>query len=234
MPRKPEVVSRWNKFYENFRTSSLDFYLAVEDAIDQRELPDVKCSRVRWKESGVLSAKREYLRITHGKLHLDICAAPFGRGFFFSSRLAHLPSTLAGFVYFALFSAASYFLLKLVGHDGDVAPLFQPWITLTHDVPIVFAFFFVVGALVRLGVVGNEEAVLSMPIFGYLYEKLFNPETYFKEDTEQILWESVNAAVQHTIDAVTSGKIIRVLPEVPEAAGSETDEWDEAAEPVAG
>jgi hypothetical protein len=48
-----------------------------------KEAP-VRPQRVDWSEGGLLSAKREYLRATYGRYSFDICAAPFGKDFFFS------------------------------------------------------------------------------------------------------------------------------------------------------
>lgn len=224
MPRKPVVVSNWHKLYERFSTSSLEFYAAVEDAIKQREIPELKFSRVMWKESGVLSAKRQYLRIARGRLHWDICAAPFGTGFFFSSRLAVLPSRLAGLVYLLLFSAGSYTLLKNFGK-----PYYQGWPAWGYDTALVFAFFFILGTLVRMRAVGNEDSVLAMPIFGFLYEKLFNPQTYYKEDTDLMFRSTVDAAVLAAVEAVTRGKGMHVVPGV-----SQGDAGENAARSLAG
>ncbi len=45
-----------------------------------------------WKEGGVLSAKREYLRIQRGNLAFDVCTAPHGSGYFFSWWMARVPA----------------------------------------------------------------------------------------------------------------------------------------------
>ena len=44
------------------------------------------------ERGGILSAKREYLRVRRKELAYDICGAPFGNGFFFSSWLGEVPS----------------------------------------------------------------------------------------------------------------------------------------------
>lgn len=78
------VVSHWHHPIENFSTFAMDFYAAVEAALVPRQIPDYAVSRIDWHENGVLSARREYLRIKRGKLAFDLCAAPFRTGFFFS------------------------------------------------------------------------------------------------------------------------------------------------------
>jgi len=57
--------------------------------------PTTPVSRIDWREGGMLTARPEYLRIRRGKLAFDICAAPFGTGFFFSWWLAELPPSHA-------------------------------------------------------------------------------------------------------------------------------------------
>ncbi len=90
------VISHWYHLIENFQTPTMEFYTAVEQAIERRQIPDVKPSRVDWKEGGVFSAKREYLRIKRKEYIFDICGAPFGTGFFFSWWLGEKPAGLLG------------------------------------------------------------------------------------------------------------------------------------------
>ena len=91
LAKDANVISHWHYPIENFQTSTMEFYAAVEQALKPHEIPDYSVSRIDWREGGVLTARREYLRIKRGKLAFDICAAPFGTGFFFSSWLAELP-----------------------------------------------------------------------------------------------------------------------------------------------
>src|SRR5262245_51964623 len=78
------VLGNWHKLVEKFATSSKEFYASVQIALERREIPGLKTKRIVWKEGGVLSPHREYLRMTDGRITFDLCAAPFGTGFFFS------------------------------------------------------------------------------------------------------------------------------------------------------
>lgn len=83
--RTPDKVnSSWQRYFENVRFSSRDFYTRIEDLIKEREIPDTKCKKVSLSQGGILSARREYLRVSRGETVIDICAAPFGTGFFVS------------------------------------------------------------------------------------------------------------------------------------------------------
>ena len=91
-PKATDIFSHWHAFKENFQASPKDFYSDVEAALRKRQIPDITFSRVDWREGGILSAKREYLRVRRKELVFDLCGAPFGNAFFFSSWLGELPS----------------------------------------------------------------------------------------------------------------------------------------------
>jgi len=84
-PRSIKNQKPWQQGFENLRFSSEAFYQSCERAIRKREIPGISFSRVRYSEGGLTSAKREYLHIVRGDYVYDICAAPFGTGFFVSS-----------------------------------------------------------------------------------------------------------------------------------------------------
>jgi hypothetical protein len=88
------VISHWYHLLDGLQTSSLDFYAATEQAISRRKVPGARTLRVDWKEGGLFSARREYLRVRRKKLVFDICAAPFGPSFFVSWWLGELPSAI--------------------------------------------------------------------------------------------------------------------------------------------
>ena len=78
------VISHWSHFFKNFALSSNSFYEALEQSLASHEMPNVYIERTTHKEGGLLSASREYLRIKHGDIVFDTCAAPFGKDFFIS------------------------------------------------------------------------------------------------------------------------------------------------------
>lgn len=79
-----EVISHWSHFFQSFTLSSNEFYSTVDRIISEHQMPNTKVARTTLKEGGMFSANREYLRIQHGNLVFDICAAPFGTDFFIS------------------------------------------------------------------------------------------------------------------------------------------------------
>jgi hypothetical protein len=87
MAEKTHILSHWTQHMEGLNQSTQQFYTMVQSAVEKKKIPDVKFARVDFKEGGMFSSSREYLRIVRGDLRYDICGAPFGNGFFVSSRL---------------------------------------------------------------------------------------------------------------------------------------------------
>src|SRR5262245_44849786 len=108
MPRNPDglVLSHWHTLFEDFSTSSQEFYAAVETAIRERKLPDIEISRECFSEGGIGTAEREYLRIKRNRIAFDICSAPYGGGHFFSWWLARVPPRFGVFTAIGIFLAA--------------------------------------------------------------------------------------------------------------------------------
>ncbi len=89
------VISHWYQLIEGLQASSKEFYSSVEAAFGKRKVPNAATSRIDWPEAGLLSPKREYLRVKRNEYVFDICGAPFGAGFFFSWWLGELPGCLS-------------------------------------------------------------------------------------------------------------------------------------------
>lgn len=209
MAKIQAVISHWDQLYENFQTSSLGFYEAVELGLKNREVPQFRASRVDFKEAGLMTAKREYLRIVRGKYTFDICAAPFGTGFFFSWWLVEQGSPF-GFLYLLGFIIASFILFWLLFVLGVGASGMMLGVLLgTVGVPAVW---WLVGKAARDGS-EIEEYILVTPIVGTLYERIFTPSTYFVVDSALMFQQAVHNAVLEVIDQVTAGKGVRALSE---------------------
>src|SRR5438552_3098525 len=103
-----DVLSHWYAPVPNFNTSTQEFYTVVEKEITESKVPDLTISRVEFSEEGLLSAKRQYLRMTRERLVFDICAAPFGTGYFFSCRFGEVPPVVQLWQLLALFGALGF------------------------------------------------------------------------------------------------------------------------------
>jgi hypothetical protein len=134
MSSTTEVISQWNTLIENFQTSPQAFYAEVTKALNKRQMPNAKIDRISFKESHLLSAKREYLRIScKNDFYFAVCGAPFGTGFFVSWWLLEPPQgCLASlFAPFPVLSAIARAMVKpWTYYRIDTATMFR---TATHQ-----------------------------------------------------------------------------------------------------
>lgn len=199
------VLSHWATLIEGFNTSPLSFYQAVEAALARREIPATRNSRVDYREAGLLSANREYLHICRETLVFDICAAPFGTGFFFSWWFAEEVPRLHPIVKVAIILAMLAFTGWFLSQFGLV-------------VGTVFLLALVFGALAMVNTMAvtgglDDKIVRSLPVLGTLYTWLFKPSTYYRIDSMQMFQEAVHNAVLEVIDQLTLEKGVRALSE---------------------
>lgn len=83
-PRVPIVINHWSLYFTDRQFSSIEFYESVERILNERQAPDLAYSRVEFIEKGIFSNKRIYCRIRFNHYVFDICAAPYGTGYFTS------------------------------------------------------------------------------------------------------------------------------------------------------
>ena len=209
-PRVNEVLSHWYRFNEGLQASSLELYQQIEAAVQKRNVPDIKTERVLWKEGGVLSADREYLRVTRGRLIFDICAAPFGNGYFVSWWLARAESNFGSL---ALLCLTVGLLLALVG-SWQAFGFLQGLAVFVVGGPI--SFWALVKFMNSSQDEGWDDPLVAMPIVGSWYERIFRPETYYKMDTALMFQESIRGAVNEVYNELTGTKGIRALTEQEE------------------
>ncbi|MEP7108670.1 MAG: hypothetical protein ABI760_11825 [Ferruginibacter sp.] len=86
-----EVRGHWQHYFDNLKFSSQEFYQTIEATVKAKQVPKLHTSRISYGEGGILYDNREYLRISRYKVVFDVCAAPFGQGFFISSWRGDLP-----------------------------------------------------------------------------------------------------------------------------------------------
>ncbi len=89
------VIGNWTKSIPELHISPTDFYSKLDRKFQELQIPDARISRKWWKESRLISAKREYFRIERYRVVFDICCVPFGKGSFISSWLCIVPFCLS-------------------------------------------------------------------------------------------------------------------------------------------
>lgn len=218
MAKQANVISHWDQLIENVQASSLEFYNSVEKALEGRAVPEIHWSRVEHKEGGLASANRQYLRTHRGKYAFDICAAPFGTGFFVSWWFTEPPLAFA-FIYTLAFLFGVMIAVNIafgVGMaigaviKGYAFGLFLGGCAAILGVP---AFLWLIGNGIRQGTIPGERTVLAMPLIGWIYESVFAPATFYAMDTALMFQKAVHQAVQEVIECMTANKGVRVLTE---------------------
>lgn len=187
MPKPAEVISRWHYSVENFNTSTLEYFQSIEGTLTQKAAP-VRPERVDYHESGVLSAKREYLRVSYGRYSFDIAAFPFGQDFYFSWWLVRrLPdsSLMVGCLGLLALPIALVILVQMAGMILGF---------LLFLVALGAGLIWVVKAASE-GTEAVEDAILGMPLIGALYLRFVRPITYYSEDSRTMFEETIHRVV---------------------------------------
>jgi len=195
--RKPDPIEATQGLYiENFATSTDEFYRSIEAELELMQVPDLQLSREYFREGGLLSAQREYLRLRRERLIFDVCAAPFGTSFFFSVRFSEIPVVL--YVWQLLLA-----LIFLAAVGAVYWTIMGPvWGGVMFALNIT-AVFMLLPNLVSLHLYRLDDFLMQVPVFGIIYECLFRPETYYREDTRTMYVETMKIVVQRRIDEVT-------------------------------
>ena len=201
-PERIDILSSWHHLVENFNTSPQEFYSLLEKAIARRQIPNLEISRVEWKEGGLLSANREYLRLSRERLICYICAAPFGTGFFFSSRMGQISTRLTPMQMFVLAVILFVLLRMLFVTVGSWAYVILAGLT-------AYVVWFVRDAESK-GLSNLDAVMLKVPLIGPVYYYFFRPITYFRYDAINSYADAVQLALLEVIDEVTKVKGIRL------------------------
>lgn len=202
MSDKTAVISHWHYSAEDTTFSSLDFFRAIEEALAVRQVP-VARSRVEWNEGSPLSAKREYLRLGHGRLIFDISAFPFGTDYYFSWWLTTKKQGSALYGCFAVLALPLVWLMCIA-----IAGMLKGALL---ALIICAALFLSVGQAVREGSSELGSSLFALPYIGSIFEKFLHPTTYYSVDSRIAFEECVHRIVIAETQMLLEGKGLRAL-----------------------
>jgi hypothetical protein len=208
---KAEVISHWYVLVPEFNTSAKDFYEQVERALKHQEVPGLESFHVEFAEGGILSAQREYLRLTRERLVFDVCAAQFGKSFFFSCRFAEIPIVVQLWqllvVILAFLFVVPYSLSLCFRIFGMSAPVvwFLGWSGL-----LVLGIYVLRNAI-ALGLKDLDAALIKSPVVGPIYERWFRKITYYREDTRLMYCDVVDGVVKALVEETTGKHGIKLI-----------------------
>lgn len=202
--KSADVIDHWYALVPSFNSSTKDFYKGIEKELKTREVPSLEISHVEFAEGGMLSQKREYLRMTRERLVFDICAAPFGTAYFFSCRFAEIPAVI------------QFWQLLTVLIGGLIITLlaFKFLGLILGGIVLLAALVLLIYTLrnaVAIGLKDLDATLIKSPIFGPIYENWFRKETYYRHDTRLMYCDTVNAVVKAKIEETTGAKGIKLI-----------------------
>src|ERR1039457_6470683 len=208
---KADVIDHWYALVPGFNSSTKDFYEAVEKELKEREVPGLEIFHVDFAEGGIASNKREYLRMTRERLVFDVCAAPFGKAYFFSCRFADIPIAVKLWEFLLLLlalCAVAFWGWIIFGKIlGLVGLMLFPFLFL---VSFVAAIYIMRNAL-AMGLKDLDASLIKTPIIGPIYEAWFRKETYYRQDTRLMYCDTVNAVVKAKVEESTGAKGIKLI-----------------------
>ena len=202
--KKPEVHQHWFTVLPDFETSTADFYAAIENHLAVRRVPGLAIERIEHAEGGLLSAKREYLRMRRERLVFDVCSAPFGTFWFFSCRFSEIPCVLYLWEIIVL-------LLFLAGIEFFYVSLFGLILGSIFLGTTLLGMLLLMRNLVRVGLHDLDAALIQAPIIGAFYELFLRRETYFRTDTRLAYVEIVDKIVRAHVDGVAAAKGVELV-----------------------
>ena len=205
-----EVIYYWSELIKNFSTSPKEVYDIIKQSIEVRKVPGLEIKQVFWHEGGALSAKREYLQLARERLHFEICAAPFGTGFFVSYRSSVVPLAINPLGLFIVLLILAFALAVLVNLFGLM------W----GGVILVFslsALIFLMRTAIARGLADVDRALMKIPLFAPLYEFFLRPITYYRIDSAIMYQKAVQGAVSEALEKIFGDQKVTLLPEAVSA-----------------
>lgn len=201
------VLSHWHHPFDGLQESPQSFYKALEEGITKRAIPDGSVSRIEYREGGVFSAEREYLRVERQRLVFDVCAAPFGNGFFVSWWMGEVRSFWATVAMVIILFVTNFIFAYSINKAGV-------GFGIIIGLMILFGLLWLSGYLIREGIIEITLSPSEIPLFGKVYDFVFKPVTYYRIDTTLMFEDTVHAAVLEAIDRMTGEKGYRSLTEL--------------------
>jgi len=202
--RKVEVLNHWIAFADGFELTPSEFYAEVEQELTARTVPRLEMSRIDFAEGGLLSEKRVYLRMLRERVVFDVCAAPFGKGFFFSCRTAEIPIVLKPGQILASLVVCLIVLFLAIKGLGFFMGFFACFAVLISSI------YFMRNA-VAMGLQDLDKALSQSPLIGSIYEVFFRKQTYHRFDSQLCFVHVVPTIVKTLAEEATADKGIKLI-----------------------
>lgn len=199
-------ISYWCTLFDDCVYSPHDFYEIVERNISRRQVPDLLRDCILLHEGTAFSRRRLYFQMRRERIVAEICAAPFGSGFFISSRLFDRRKHAFFWDYF--FAGLTLIVLSL-----PVFGKYGPIVAIVVFGTFITTFWSLMRLATEISFAWLDEKICMVPWFGPIYETWFHPNTNYRQDQHNMYREAVNRSVQEAVAELTTEKGLKPLSE---------------------
>ena len=199
-----EVIEHWYTLVSGHQFSSKEFYDHIEAEIAAQKVPALQISRVDLSEGGMLSDRREYLRMQRERLRFDVCAAPVGVNYFFSYRFYAMPAVVQPWemaVFFLTLGAALNVSMRVIGM------FMGPFLL----VALLGFLVWLMRNAIGMGLRDVDATLLKIPVIAPIYERYFRKDTYYRQDMRLAYGLIVSAIVKQRVEVITAAKGVQLL-----------------------
>jgi hypothetical protein len=218
--KQDDYKDHWSQLIEGMQFPSGEFYQKVERALEARQVPGLTFSRVTWREGGPMSAKRDYLRIKRERLIFDVCAMPFGTGFYVAEWFIIRPLRLGLVALIILAMLAFGFIMWEFGRTSALWNVYYFFYAHFGIRRIATINRILLGVPITLAIIcvlffgqDLDAALMRLPLIGYFYERI-RKVTFYRADLAAAYRAAVHNAVCEAIDEVSKSKGIAPLSEL--------------------
>jgi hypothetical protein len=203
--RAAEIFAHWGTVLPGIHFSAQELYTKIETEIQNRQWPGVEFLRIAHSEAGLLSHKREYLRVIRQRQVFDFCAAAFGKDYFFTLREAEIKAEVTIATLLILIVTLGLIFHLAVSTLGFVSG------TGLFAILLIGAIFLLFSVL-RMGLTQLDGILMRAPVIGPVYETWFRRSTtYFQHDTRVVFLKLMDDLVKAHVDEETSAKGITLI-----------------------
>ncbi len=188
--KRPIVYEQWITPLMDFASDTPKFYAAVEEELSKWEVPELVTERVQYRDGGLLSPQREYLRVRRETLVFDIGSAKFGKSWWFSSRSAVLPRSLRWWEVIVSLAVAGGLMAAYWHAFG--------WFAGNIALGSTLAMLLVMMVAARSWN-GLDDLLLKLPVIGAFYETIFRADSYYRDDARRMYVSIVDHLVREKV-----------------------------------
>lgn len=205
--KRAEVLNHWIAFAEGFQMPPSEFYQSLERELSRRKVPSLELSRIEFAQGGLLSNNRIYLRMLRERIVFDVCAAPFGTGFFFSCRTAEIPIKVR------LWEILALILLGMIPTLSALNVFPRLWVI---NASIFFGLtglilLFIFRSAVLLGLCDPDRLLIQVPVVGAVYILFFRKESYYRIDSRLCYLQTIPTLVRQLAEDASAAQGIKLM-----------------------